>query len=73
MNKYISADQVTLSLSVYRVIGSLERIAEDTRLEDEFCTFPGVGQCRRAGDQTQLTMTQHERLTVFKLVAGCGG
>ena len=32
MNKFISADQVTLSNSVYRVIGSLERIAEDTRL-----------------------------------------
>ena len=32
MNKFISADQVTLSHSVYRVIGSLERIAEDTRL-----------------------------------------
>ena len=32
MNKYISADQVTLSNSVYRVIRSLERIAEDTRL-----------------------------------------
>jgi len=32
MNKYLSADQVTLSNSVYRVINSLERIAEDTRL-----------------------------------------
>lgn len=32
MNKFISADQVTLSSSVYRVIRSLERIAEDTRL-----------------------------------------
>ena len=32
MNKFISANQVTLSNSVYRVIGSLERIAEDTRL-----------------------------------------
>ncbi len=32
MNKYISADAVTLSDSVYRVIGTLERIAEDTRL-----------------------------------------
>ena len=32
MNKFISADQVTLSHSVYRVIRSLERIAEDTRL-----------------------------------------
>jgi hypothetical protein len=32
MNKFISADEVTLSNSVYRVIRSLERIAEDTRL-----------------------------------------
>jgi hypothetical protein len=32
MNKFISADQVTLSGSVYRVIRCLERIAEDTRL-----------------------------------------
>jgi hypothetical protein len=32
MNKFISADQVTLSHSVYRVISALERIAEDTRL-----------------------------------------
>lgn len=32
MNKYVSADQVTLSNSVYRVITTLERIAEDTRL-----------------------------------------
>lgn len=32
MNKFVSADEVTLSHSVYRVIGSLERIAEDTRL-----------------------------------------
>lgn len=32
MNKFVSADEVTLSNSVYRVIGSLERIAEDTRL-----------------------------------------
>jgi hypothetical protein len=32
MNKFISADQVTLSNSVYRVIGTLERIGEDTRL-----------------------------------------
>ena len=32
MNKFISADPVTLSSSVYRVIRSLERIAEDTRL-----------------------------------------
>ncbi len=31
MNKFITADQVTLSNSVYRVIESLERIAEDTR------------------------------------------
>jgi len=32
MNKFVSADEVTLSNSVYRVIRSLERIAEDTRL-----------------------------------------
>jgi hypothetical protein len=32
MNKFDSADQVTLSNSVYRVIGSMERIAEDTRI-----------------------------------------
>ncbi len=32
MNKFISADPVTLSSSLYRVIRSLERIAEDTRL-----------------------------------------
>jgi hypothetical protein len=32
MDKFISADQVTLSSSVYRVVRSLERIAEDTRL-----------------------------------------
>jgi hypothetical protein len=32
MNKFIAADQVTLSNSVYRVIGTLERIGEDTRL-----------------------------------------
>jgi len=32
MDKFISADSVTLSNSVYRVVRSLERIAEDTRL-----------------------------------------
>jgi len=32
MNKFDSADQVTLSNSVYRVTGSMERIAEDTRI-----------------------------------------
>lgn len=32
MNKFISAEEVTLSRSVYQVIGSLERMARDTRL-----------------------------------------
>ncbi|MSU36441.1 MAG: hypothetical protein EXS36_15360 [Pedosphaera sp.] len=32
MNKFVSAEQVTLSHSVYRVIDSLERFAEDTQL-----------------------------------------
>lgn len=32
MNKFVSADQVTLSRSVYRVIRSLERMGRDTRL-----------------------------------------
>ncbi len=32
MNKFISADEVTLSSSVYRVIRSQERMGKDTRL-----------------------------------------